>query len=120
MVSFPSLPKDKIYTLGSFVHSIGDKIAFPESPDGTLAAGEDRTDPNGALTDYWILNLLRTVSYDVLMGSKTAGMASSSITLLISSKSFFPLPEFLIRFTSFLNCIDGFMLYTAMYQFPNL
>jgi len=36
--SFPSLPKDRTYTLGSFVQSIDGKIAFPESPDGTLVA----------------------------------------------------------------------------------
>jgi len=69
--SFPELPKNRAYTLGSFVQSIDGKIAFPESPDGTLVAKGNVKDPNGALADYWILNLLRTVSDAVLMGSKT-------------------------------------------------
>ncbi len=69
--SFPELPKNRTYTLGSFVQSIDGKIAFPESPDGTLVAKANAKDPNGALADYWVLNLLRTVSDAVLMGSKT-------------------------------------------------
>jgi len=69
--SFPELPGDRAYTLGSFVQSIDGKIAFPESPDGTLVAKGNVKDPNGALADYWVLNLLRTVSDAVLMGSKT-------------------------------------------------
>lgn len=69
--SFPELPKDRTYTLGSFVQSIDGKIAFPESTDGTLVAKGNKKDQNGALADYWVLNLLRTVSDAVLMGSKT-------------------------------------------------
>jgi len=69
--SFPSLPKDRTYTLGSFVQSIDGKIAFTESPDGTLVAKKNLKAPYGAMADYWILNLLRTVSDAVLMGSKT-------------------------------------------------
>lgn len=68
---FPDLPGERTYTLGSFVQSMDGKIAFPESPDGTLVAKGNTKDPNGALADYWILNLLRTVSDAVLMGSKT-------------------------------------------------
>ncbi len=67
---FPELPSDRAYTLGSFVQSIDGKIAFPQSPDGTLVAKGNVKDPNGALADFWILNLLRTVSDAVLMGSK--------------------------------------------------
>jgi riboflavin biosynthesis pyrimidine reductase len=69
--SFPTLPGDRTYTLSSFVQSIDGKIAFPESPDGTLVAKGNKKDPAGALADYWILNMLRTVSDAVLMGSKT-------------------------------------------------
>ncbi len=69
--SFPSLPKNRVYTLGSFVQSIDGKIAFPESPDGTLVAKGNRKDINGALADYWILNMLRAVCDAVLMGSRT-------------------------------------------------
>ena len=73
---FPELPKNRTYTLGSFVQSIDGKIAFPESPDGTLVAKGNRKDPNGALADYWILNLLRTVSDAVLIGSRTIARES--------------------------------------------
>ncbi len=69
--SFPALPKERTYTLGSFVQSIDGKIAFPESPDGTLVAKGNRKDPGGALADYWILNMLRSVCDAVLMGDST-------------------------------------------------
>ncbi len=68
---FPVLPEDRTYTLGSFVQSIDGKIAFPESPDGTLVAKGNFKDRDGALADYWILNMLRTVCDAVLMGSRT-------------------------------------------------
>jgi len=71
--SFPSLPNDRTYTLGSFVQSIDGKIAFPESPDGTLVAKGNKKDPGGALADYWILNMLRSVCDAVLMGDSTIG-----------------------------------------------
>ncbi|NQT60585.1 MAG: dihydrofolate reductase family protein [Bacteroidetes bacterium] len=69
--SFPVLPEDRTYTLGSFVQSIDGKIAFPESPDGTLVAKGNLKDRDGALADYWILNMLRTVCDAVLMGART-------------------------------------------------
>ena len=69
--SFPPLPKDRTYTLGSFVQSIDGKIAFPESPDGTLVARGNLRDRDGALADYWILNMLRSVCDAVLMGDRT-------------------------------------------------
>ena len=69
--NFPPFPKERTYTLGSFVQSIDGKIAFPESPDGTLVARGNRKDPNGALADYWILNMLRSVCDAVLMGDTT-------------------------------------------------
>jgi riboflavin biosynthesis pyrimidine reductase len=68
---FPSLPKNRTYTLGSFVQSIDGKIAYPESPDGTLVAKGNRKDSGGALADYWILNMLRSVCDAVLMGDRT-------------------------------------------------
>lgn len=69
--SFPPLPGDRTYTLGSFVQSIDGKIAFPESPDGTLVARGNLKDRDGALADYWILNMLRSVCDAVLMGDRT-------------------------------------------------
>ncbi|MCF6335145.1 MAG: dihydrofolate reductase family protein, partial [Spirochaetales bacterium] len=69
--SFPALPATRTYTLGSFVQSIDGKIAFPESPDGTLVARGNKKDDQGALADYWILNMLRSVCDAVLMGDST-------------------------------------------------
>jgi riboflavin biosynthesis pyrimidine reductase len=69
--SFPPLPEKRTYTFGSFVQSIDGKIAFPESPDGTLVARGNRKDSGGALADYWILNMLRSVCDAVLMGDST-------------------------------------------------
>lgn len=69
--SFPDLPKNRSYTFGSFVQSIDGKIAYPESPDGTLVAKGNLKDSGGALADYWILNMLRSVSDAVLMGDRT-------------------------------------------------
>jgi len=71
--SFPDMPDDRTYTMGSFVQSIDGKIAFPESPDGTLVAKGNDKDPNGALADYWVLNMLRTVCDGVLMGGAMIG-----------------------------------------------
>ncbi len=71
--SFPPFPENRAYTLGSFVQSIDGKIAFPDSPDGTLVAKGNRSDPDGALADYWILNMLRSVCDAVLMGDTTIG-----------------------------------------------
>lgn len=68
---FPEAPQDRCYTFGSFVVSIDGRIAFPASPDGNLVAKTNRLDPNGGLSDYWILNLLRAVSDAVIMGSLT-------------------------------------------------
>jgi riboflavin biosynthesis pyrimidine reductase len=70
-LKFPDFPDDRCYTFGSFVSSLDGRIAFPDSPDGTLVAKKNEMDPDGGLCDYWILNLLRAVSDAVLMGSKT-------------------------------------------------
>ncbi len=68
---FPSFPEGRTYTYGSFVCSVDGRIAFPESPDGTLIAKSNRYDSYGGLCDYWILTMLRALSAAVLMGSLT-------------------------------------------------
>ncbi len=68
---FPRLPEDRSYTYGSFVMSVDGRIAFPESPDGTLLAKTNKLDPRGGECDFWVLNLLRAVSDAVVMGSLT-------------------------------------------------
>ena len=66
---FPGMPSDRAYTFGSFVMSVDGCIAFPENRDGSQIAKNNRLDPGGALCDYWILNLLRSVSGAVILGS---------------------------------------------------
>jgi riboflavin biosynthesis pyrimidine reductase len=68
---FPPPPEDRSYTFGSFVVSIDGRIAYPASPDGNLVAKTNRLDPDGGLSDYWILNLLRAICDAVIMGSLT-------------------------------------------------
>ena len=68
---FPPLPRERSYTFGSFVASIDGRIAYPESPDGTLIAKSNSLDPDGGLCDFWILNLLRAACDAVIMGSLT-------------------------------------------------
>lgn len=68
---FPPLPEERSYTFGSFVMSVDGKIAFAESPDGTLVAKKNKLDPYGGECDFWILNLLRAASDAVIMGSLT-------------------------------------------------
>lgn len=68
---FPKLPKDRAYTYGSLVSSVDGRIAFPESPDSTQIAKRNTYDPDGGLCDLWILNMLRSVSDAVLMGTNT-------------------------------------------------
>ncbi len=66
---FPSIKEPRPYTYGSFVSSVDGKIAFPESPDGTLIAKNNFYDPDGALCDFWMLNMLRSVSDALIMGA---------------------------------------------------
>ena len=68
---FPKPLKDRPYAYGSFVISIDGRIAYNESPDGTLIARTNAYDPDGGLCDYWILNLLRSVCDASLMGAMT-------------------------------------------------
>lgn len=68
---FPEYFKDRPYTYGSFVMSIDGKIAYNESPDGTLIARSNGYDPDGGLADYWILNLLRAGADASLVGART-------------------------------------------------
>ncbi len=65
---FPPLPEARPYVYGSFVTSIDGRIAFPESPDGSLVAKSNFYDPDGGLCDFWLLSMLRSVSDALVMG----------------------------------------------------
>ena len=70
-VQFPPAPEDRPFTFASIVLSADGKIAFPDDGHGELIAGNNFRDPNGALGDFWVLNMLRFYSDAVLVGAKT-------------------------------------------------
>ncbi len=61
-LKFPELPADRPYLYASMVLSLDGKIAFEDAPEGPLIAQTNRMDPSGGAADFWILNLLRTIS----------------------------------------------------------
>ncbi len=65
---FPPLPDNRPYIYGSFVTSIDGKIAFLESPDGSLVAKSNFYDSAGSVSDFWILNMLRSISDAIVIG----------------------------------------------------
>ncbi len=67
---FPEPPEDRPYTFASIVLSIDGKMAFPDNPQGPVVAKANRFDPEGALADFWILNLLRAHADAIIVGAK--------------------------------------------------
>jgi len=65
---FPQVPTDRPYLYASMVTSLDGKIAFEDDPEGPLIAQMNKMDPNGGSADFWLLNMLRSVS-DASMGS---------------------------------------------------
>ncbi len=65
---FPPVPEGRPYIYASFVSSIDGKIGFPGSPDGSLIAKSNTYDSDGGVCDFWILNMLRSISDAVVMG----------------------------------------------------
>lgn len=70
-LKFETLHEDRPYTFTSLVTSLDGRIAFSDAPQGPLISRENRCDPDGALSDWWILNLLRTVSDGIMIGAGT-------------------------------------------------
>lgn len=71
-LKFPTtLPEDRPYTMASFVTSVDGKIAFPDAPEGPFIAQKNFLDPEGANTDFWILNLMRANSDGIIVGAGT-------------------------------------------------
>lgn len=66
-LSFPEPPEDRPYLYASMVTSLDGKIAFEDDPEGPLIAQLNRFDPDGGAADFWVLNMLRSVS-DGIMG----------------------------------------------------
>lgn len=68
---FPQAPENRPYIYGCMVLSADGKMAFPDNPAGHLISKENRLDKEGALTDYWILNVCRTYADGVVLGAGT-------------------------------------------------
>jgi riboflavin biosynthesis pyrimidine reductase len=56
---------------GMFVSSIDGKIAFQDNTDGSLVARNNFMDTNGGLSDFWLMNMLRSQADAVLIGNNT-------------------------------------------------
>lgn len=69
-LSFPN-GKEYPYSFASIALSMDGKMAYPERPEGPLVAISNRLNPDGALTDFYILNFLRAYSDLIIQGSNT-------------------------------------------------
>ncbi|MEI7884340.1 MAG: pyrimidine reductase [Clostridia bacterium] len=70
-VQFPPAPTERPYTFASIVVSSDGKIAFPDDGHGELIAGNNFRDPDGALGDFWVLNMLRFYADGIIIGART-------------------------------------------------
>jgi riboflavin biosynthesis pyrimidine reductase len=70
-VCFPPAPATRPYTFASIVLSADGKMAFGDDPKGPVIASANKLDPDGALADFWVLNMLRAYADAVIMGART-------------------------------------------------
>lgn len=70
-VVFPDAPEDRPYTMSSIVLSADGKMAFTDSPKGPIIARNNFFDSDGALCDFWVLNMLRAYADGVVIGART-------------------------------------------------
>jgi riboflavin biosynthesis pyrimidine reductase len=70
-VVFPDPPADRPHVVSSIVLSSDGKMAFTDNPAGPVIAKNNFLDPQGALTDFWVLNVLRAYSDGVIIGART-------------------------------------------------
>lgn len=70
-LKFEKLHEDRPYTFTSLVTSIDGRIAFTDAPQGPLISRLNAYGEKGAMADWWILNLLRTVSDGIMVGAGT-------------------------------------------------
>ncbi len=68
---FPKAPVHRPYTFSSVVLSADGKMAFTDNSAGPLVAKNNFLDPDGALGDFWVLNILRAYSDGVIIGANT-------------------------------------------------
>jgi riboflavin biosynthesis pyrimidine reductase len=68
---FPPPPGDRPYTYSSIVLSSDGKMAFTDDPAGPVIAKNNYLDPEGALSDFWLLSALRANADGIIIGAKT-------------------------------------------------
>lgn len=69
-LSFPD-GNEYPYSFASIALSMDGKMAYPERPEGPLVAISNKLNPDGALTDFYVLNFLRAYSDLIIQGSNT-------------------------------------------------
>ena len=67
----PLPPADRPYLYGCMVLSFDGKMGFYDNPEGTLISKENRFDPLGGKTDFWIMNVCRAYADAVILGTGT-------------------------------------------------
>lgn len=68
---FGEILPNRPFTYASYVMSVDGKIAFEDNEVGPLIAKANYLDQDGALADFWILNLLRANCDGIIIGSGT-------------------------------------------------
>lgn len=99
-LNLPPIEKGRLYQAGCFVSSIDGSITYPDSSDGSQVAKRNLTDPAGADSDFWVLNMLQNAMDCVITGTKTlmsaplyrAGMADEQLCRDRESAAGSPLP----------------------------
>lgn len=70
-VCFPPAPEDRPYLFASIVVSADGKISFTDDRHGEKIAGNNFRDPDGAMADFWVLNMLRFYADGIIIGART-------------------------------------------------
>ncbi len=70
-LKFPEFPKDRTYTLASFVISMDGRVAYLDNPYGPVIAKSNALDRDGADADFWILCLMRANADALFIGAVT-------------------------------------------------
>ena len=70
-VVFPKPGNERPYILSSIVLSADGKMAYMDNPEGPVIASANALDPDGAVSDFWCLNMLRSSSDAILVGANT-------------------------------------------------
>lgn len=68
---FPAPKEQRPYLYGCMVLSFDGKMGFVDDPEGTLISKENGFDPDGALADFWMMNVCRAYADAVILGCGT-------------------------------------------------